>query len=164
MLQLSQVLLPVDHRDEDLRTAVIKTLGVRDEEVISLKVKQRAIDARRGHVELSFTLLVEVKEEARLLKSELRQIRADLERRESRLLERERRLDEEARRQAERARQLAETEAGLRAFVADRLAAFKVPIRVIFWPETLPRNANGKLVKRDLRMQLLAMLAPTQGV
>ena len=43
------------------------------------------------------------------------------------------------------------TEAGLRAFVADRLAAFKVPIRVIFWPETLPRNANGKIMKSELR-------------
>ncbi|HEY1448004.1 MAG TPA: class I adenylate-forming enzyme family protein [Caulobacteraceae bacterium] len=43
------------------------------------------------------------------------------------------------------------TEAELRAFVAERLAAFKVPVRVIFWPETLPRNANGKIVKADLR-------------
>ncbi len=43
------------------------------------------------------------------------------------------------------------TENELRAFVAERLAAFKVPVRVIFWPETLPRNANGKILKADLR-------------
>ena len=43
------------------------------------------------------------------------------------------------------------TEAELRAFVAERLAAFKVPVKVIFWPETLPRNANGKILKADLR-------------
>jgi long-chain acyl-CoA synthetase len=43
------------------------------------------------------------------------------------------------------------TEAELRAFVAERLAAFKVPVRIIFWPETLPRNANGKIIKSDLR-------------
>jgi long-chain acyl-CoA synthetase len=43
------------------------------------------------------------------------------------------------------------TESELRAFVAERLAAFKVPVRVIFWPETLPRNANGKIVKAELR-------------
>jgi uncharacterized FAD-dependent dehydrogenase len=67
MLQLSQILLPVDHREDDLRAAVRKLLQVRDEEVINLKVKQRAIDARRGHVEFSFTLLVEVKEEAKVL-------------------------------------------------------------------------------------------------
>jgi len=43
------------------------------------------------------------------------------------------------------------TEAELRAFVAERLAAFKVPVRVLFWPETLPRNANGKIIKPELR-------------
>ena len=37
------------------------------------------------------------------------------------------------------------------AEAAQRLAAFKVPVKVIFWPETLPRNANGKLLKRQLR-------------
>ena len=37
------------------------------------------------------------------------------------------------------------TEDELRAFVAERLAAFKVPVEVAFWPETLPRNANGKI-------------------
>jgi long-chain acyl-CoA synthetase len=39
----------------------------------------------------------------------------------------------------------------LRAFVAGKLAAFKVPVKVIFWPETLPRNANGKIMKNDLK-------------
>jgi long-chain acyl-CoA synthetase len=43
------------------------------------------------------------------------------------------------------------TEEELRAFVADRLAAFKVPVRVIFWHETLPRNANGKILKNELK-------------
>jgi uncharacterized FAD-dependent dehydrogenase len=68
MLQLSQVLLPVDHREDDLHSAVLKMLDVRDDEVIRIQVKQRAIDARRGHVEFSFTLLVEVKDEAQMLK------------------------------------------------------------------------------------------------
>jgi long-chain acyl-CoA synthetase len=39
----------------------------------------------------------------------------------------------------------------LRHWVAQRLAAFKVPVKVVFWPETLPRNANGKIIKRDLK-------------
>ncbi len=43
------------------------------------------------------------------------------------------------------------TEAELRAHVAERLAAFKVPVRVKFWPETLPRNANGKILKNELK-------------
>jgi long-chain acyl-CoA synthetase len=44
----------------------------------------------------------------------------------------------------------------LRHHVAQRLAAFKVPVDVIFWPETLPRNANGKIVKKELKKQLEA--------
>ena len=43
------------------------------------------------------------------------------------------------------------TEAELRQFVRARLAAFKVPVEVRFWPETLPRNANGKIVKTELK-------------
>jgi len=42
-------------------------------------------------------------------------------------------------------------EAELRAFVADRLAAFKVPVKIVFWHETLPRNANGKIMKNELK-------------
>ena len=43
------------------------------------------------------------------------------------------------------------TEAELREFVRGRLAAFKVPVEVHFWPETLPRNANGKILKSELK-------------
>ncbi|MBC7768262.1 MAG: acyl--CoA ligase [Phycisphaerales bacterium] len=42
----------------------------------------------------------------------------------------------------------------LRHHVAQKLAAFKVPVEVIFWPETLPRNANGKIVKKELKKQI----------
>jgi len=43
------------------------------------------------------------------------------------------------------------TEEELRAFVAGKLASFKVPVQVVFWPETLPRNVNGKILKRELK-------------
>ncbi len=42
-------------------------------------------------------------------------------------------------------------EAELRAHVAERLAAFKVPVEVRFWDGPLPRNANGKILKSDLK-------------
>ncbi|HET9231014.1 MAG TPA: class I adenylate-forming enzyme family protein [Vitreimonas sp.] len=42
----------------------------------------------------------------------------------------------------------------LRHHVAQKLAAFKVPVDVIFWPTTLPRNANGKIVKKELKTQI----------
>ena len=44
------------------------------------------------------------------------------------------------------------SEAELQAWVRERLAAFKVPVAIRFSPETLPRNANGKILKRDLKM------------
>lgn len=42
-------------------------------------------------------------------------------------------------------------EAELKAWVRDRVAAFKVPVAIRFVNDTLPRNANGKIVKRDLK-------------
>jgi long-chain acyl-CoA synthetase len=42
-------------------------------------------------------------------------------------------------------------EAELRQWVRDRLAAFKVPVKIAFWAETLPRNANGKILKTELK-------------
>ena len=42
-------------------------------------------------------------------------------------------------------------EAELRAWVADALAAFMVPVRVLIRTETLPRNANGKILKSELK-------------
>lgn len=46
------------------------------------------------------------------------------------------------------------TAAELQAHVAARLAAFKVPVAVMLQREPLPRNANGKILKRDLKALL----------
>ena len=43
------------------------------------------------------------------------------------------------------------TEEELRSWVGERLAKFKVPVKIIFTTDTLPRNANGKILKRDLK-------------
>ena len=45
-------------------------------------------------------------------------------------------------------------DAALRAFCAQRLADYKVPERITWSAQPLPRNANGKLMKRLLREQL----------
>ncbi len=42
----------------------------------------------------------------------------------------------------------------LRAFVAERLARFKVPVRILVLDETLPRNANGKILKKEVKKLL----------
>lgn len=49
------------------------------------------------------------------------------------------------------------TEEELRAHVAARLAGFKVPKKIWFFDEPLPRNPAGKILKRDLRKQLLGV-------
>jgi steroid-24-oyl-CoA synthetase len=55
------------------------------------------------------------------------------------------------------------TEEELRAFVAGQLAAFKVPVRVVFQRDMLPRNANGKIVKAELRKLFEAPVAGGLG-
>jgi long-chain acyl-CoA synthetase len=47
------------------------------------------------------------------------------------------------------------TESELQEYVASRLATFKVPVRVWFLPEPLPRNPAGKILKRQLRDDLV---------
>ncbi|MFE7333404.1 class I adenylate-forming enzyme family protein [Streptomyces griseus] len=54
------------------------------------------------------------------------------------------------------------TAGALREHVGGRLAAFKVPARVLLTEEPLPRNATGKLLKHRLRA-LLEAAAPLTG-
>ncbi|HEX6376544.1 MAG TPA: class I adenylate-forming enzyme family protein [Allosphingosinicella sp.] len=43
------------------------------------------------------------------------------------------------------------SEAELKAWVRGRLAVFKTPVKIAFLPNPLPRNANGKILKQELR-------------
>jgi long-chain acyl-CoA synthetase len=43
----------------------------------------------------------------------------------------------------------------LRAFVAEKIAAFKVPVKILFAADMLPRNANGKILKNELKRQFV---------
>ena len=43
------------------------------------------------------------------------------------------------------------SEEELKAWVRERLAVFKTPVRILFVEETLPRNANGKILKKELK-------------
>ncbi len=51
----------------------------------------------------------------------------------------------------------------LRRFVGARLAAFKVPSRVFVFDEQLPRNASGKILKRQIRDDILGEQGPGTG-
>jgi long-chain acyl-CoA synthetase len=45
----------------------------------------------------------------------------------------------------------------LKSFLGERMAKHKIPAHIWFLDEQLPRNANGKFVKRELRKQLLGL-------
>ena len=69
MLQVSQLRLPVDHSEKDLRRAISKILGIKPEFIRRVKIKQRAVDARkREEVLFCYTVLVEVDREQTVLK------------------------------------------------------------------------------------------------
>lgn len=51
---------------------------------------------------------------------------------------------------------MALSEAELVDFAKSRLAGYKVPTRVFFWEEPLPRNATNKVLKRDIKAVLLS--------
>ncbi|MBW4329386.1 AMP-binding protein [Stakelama sp. CBK3Z-3] len=51
------------------------------------------------------------------------------------------------------------SEAELQQWVRDHLAAFKVPVAIRFVDTILPRNANGKIMKRDLKALFAAEAA-----
>jgi long-chain acyl-CoA synthetase len=48
------------------------------------------------------------------------------------------------------------SEEELRAFAAERIAAFKVPVRILLSREMLPRNPNGKILKSELKRLFVA--------
>lgn len=49
----------------------------------------------------------------------------------------------------------------LQAFVADRLARFKVPSIIVLTHDELPKNETGKILKRMLREQLIESTVPS---
>ena len=52
------------------------------------------------------------------------------------------------------------SEEELKAWVRERLAVFKTPVRILFTDGTLPRNANGKIMKKELKRLFEADTAP----
>ncbi|WP_293776690.1 NAD(P)/FAD-dependent oxidoreductase [uncultured Oxalicibacterium sp.] len=69
MLRLTDVQLPLDHADDDLIAAIIAHLGIARGDLLSHTVFRRGYDARkRSAIALVYTLDVEVKNEAAVLK------------------------------------------------------------------------------------------------
>ena len=47
MLRITELRLPLDHREDALRPAIVARLGLRDAELTSFKVFKRSYDARK---------------------------------------------------------------------------------------------------------------------
>ncbi|MEM7386656.1 MAG: FAD-dependent protein, partial [Verrucomicrobiota bacterium] len=71
MLQLSEIKLPVDHPEGELRAVICKRLGLRDADLKDLIVDQVAIDARKKpEIYLNFTVSIKVEEETTYLSNQ----------------------------------------------------------------------------------------------
>jgi len=69
MLRITELKLPLDHSDDDLRAAILQRLGIADAELLDFSLFKRSYDARKKSSELLFiyTLDVSVRDEAALL-------------------------------------------------------------------------------------------------
>ncbi|MBU1481905.1 MAG: NAD(P)/FAD-dependent oxidoreductase [Gammaproteobacteria bacterium] len=77
MLRLTEIRLPLDHPQEDLKAAILKRLGIPASELLSFTLFRRGYDARkRNAIVLVYTVDAEVKNEAAQLKKNLPNITA----------------------------------------------------------------------------------------
>ncbi|MBY0576216.1 MAG: NAD(P)/FAD-dependent oxidoreductase [Gallionellaceae bacterium] len=69
MLRLTEIKLPLAHAEDELRAAIVKRLGIADDELTGYTIFKRGIDARKkSHIQFTYTLDVAVCHEAALLK------------------------------------------------------------------------------------------------
>ena len=69
MLRIQELKLPLDHPEPALKQAILKRLGVSDQNLVSFTVFKRAYDARKtSAIQLIYTIDADVKDEAAVLK------------------------------------------------------------------------------------------------
>ena len=69
MLRLTDVKLGLNHGEDELKAAILRALGIPEPELLGYRMRRRGYDARQsGEVLFVYTLDVEVKDEAALLK------------------------------------------------------------------------------------------------
>ncbi|MBQ8011817.1 MAG: hypothetical protein IJ265_09700 [Oscillospiraceae bacterium] len=68
MIRLQNIRLPLDYREQDLRSAAAKKLRISADSILSLKIRRRSVDARkRNAVSFLFSLDLETAQEQKLL-------------------------------------------------------------------------------------------------
>lgn len=69
MLRLTEIKLPLDHAEEELRSAILKRLQIGDSDLLRVEIFKRSYDARKkGNIVLVYVVDVEVKNDRSLLK------------------------------------------------------------------------------------------------
>ena len=70
MLRLTELKLPLDHPPEALRAAILQRLAIKDDDLLSVSIFKRSVDARKKQAMLLiYTLDIEARNEAALLKT-----------------------------------------------------------------------------------------------
>ncbi len=68
MLRLTEVKLPLDHPEGDIKAAILKRLGISTDDLLDYRIFRRGMDARRkSNILFTYTLDVEVRNEAEVL-------------------------------------------------------------------------------------------------
>lgn len=68
MLRLTEIRLPLDHSEADIRVAVSTYLAIPENDIINYTIFRRGVDARKPHaIVFIYTLEIEVADEAKLL-------------------------------------------------------------------------------------------------
>ena len=67
MLKISNIILPLDHSEQDLENEILNRLLIGKEELEAYKIQKRSVDARRkGAIKLVYTIIAEVKDPERI--------------------------------------------------------------------------------------------------
>ena len=70
MIRITELRLPLDHPEDELRAAILRRLGVDDSQLLALSIFRRAVDARRrSRPLLTYTVDVEVADESAVLRA-----------------------------------------------------------------------------------------------
>jgi len=68
MLRLTEIKLPISHSEGELKAAILKRLGIADDELSGYAIFRRGVDARKSHaIQFTYTLDVEARDEAEVL-------------------------------------------------------------------------------------------------
>ena len=60
MIRISELSLPLDHRPDALRSAIIRRLRIEDTDLIDFTVFKRSYDARKKNTDITFVYIVDL--------------------------------------------------------------------------------------------------------